>query len=741
MSNYSLRAAAAVWVGMVFLATAQNLPRIGYVFPAGGKPGSTFQVRLGGQFLEGATNLVVSGSGAQTVVLDYAKPLSPKEFSLQKDKFKELQDKRTAAFPKTFQRRQTGLTNSLWTAADERLLAEVKKKLSNPPDRKANPALVEVVTATITLDPTADPGDREIRVSGAYGLSNPLLFKVGQFPEVTEKESKFSKAATETAVTLPATINGQIMPGDVDRYRFHARLGQRIVVTVAARELIPYLPDAVPGWFQATLALRDARGQEVSYADDFRFNPDPVLAYEIPRDGDYSIEVKDAIYRGREDFVYRITVGELPFITSIFPLGGPADAPSVVELKGWNLPVNQLTVPARAPGRTVLTVKKGDLVSNRMTFAGDLLPEVAEQEPNQTPGAAVTLPVIINGRIGQPGDRDVFRVEGRAGQRLVADVMARRLNSPLDSVLRITDATGRILVMNDDHEDKGSGLSTHHADSYLAFDFPSNGTYFVHLADAQSQGGPEYGYRLRLSEPQPDFELRVAPSTLNVRSGAAAPLTLYVQRKDGFTNAIDISLSNAPAGFALGGATIPAGQDGVRLTLSTPVMLGRAPVNVSLQGRALIQGRAVVRGVLPAEDMMQAFIYRHLVPAQNLAVAGLGRTLGKGGGARLLTKGTLSIPVGGTASVEIDAPALRFSDKIHLELSDPPEGITIKNVTSSRFGSQIILQADPDKTKAGLRGNLIVNAFTSKEGGAGTGGKKRPPTATLPAIPFETVKR
>ena len=53
------------------------------------------------------------------------------------------------------------------------------------------------------------------------------------------------------------------------------------------------------------------------------------------------IEIKDSIYRGREDFVYRITVGELPFVTSVFPLGGPAGTPPKVELKGWNLPTNQ----------------------------------------------------------------------------------------------------------------------------------------------------------------------------------------------------------------------------------------------------------------------------------------------------------------------------------------------------------------------------------------------------------------
>ena len=45
-------------------------------------------------------------------------------------------------------------------------------------------------------------------------------------------------------------INGQIMPGDVDRFSFRARKGMRLVAIGAMRELIPYIADAVPGWFQ-----------------------------------------------------------------------------------------------------------------------------------------------------------------------------------------------------------------------------------------------------------------------------------------------------------------------------------------------------------------------------------------------------------------------------------------------------------------------------------------------------------
>ena len=49
------------------------------------------------------------------------------------------------------------------------------------------------------------------------------------------------------------------------------------------------------------------------------------------------LTIHEALFRGRESFVYRITVSELPFVTSIFPLGGRAGEPVKVEMDGWNL--------------------------------------------------------------------------------------------------------------------------------------------------------------------------------------------------------------------------------------------------------------------------------------------------------------------------------------------------------------------------------------------------------------------
>jgi hypothetical protein len=192
-------------------------------------------------------------------------------------------------------------------------------------------------------------------------------------------------------------------------------------------------------------------------------------------------------------------------------------------------------------------------------------------------------------------------------------------------VLKLTDATGRQLAYNDDYEDKGSGLETHHADSLITAAVLENGTYYLYISEAQQKGGAEYAYRLRISTPRPDFELRVVPSSINVRGGASVPLTVYALRKDRFSNEIALFLKDAPAGFTLSGGRVPANQDQVRLTLKAPPTPLKEPLSLCLEGRAEIRGRQIVRPAVPAEDMMQAFIYRHLVPVKDLKIMVIGR--------------------------------------------------------------------------------------------------------------------
>ena len=252
-----------------------------------------------------------------------------------------------------------------------------------------------------------------------------------------------------------------------------------------------------------------------------------------------------------------------------------------------------------------------------------MLPDCLEQEPNNERRSAqqVRPPLIVNGRIDRPGDWDVFRFYCRAGGMIFTEVKARRLNSPVDSILKLTDAQGRQIEVNDDHKDEAEGLTTHHADSRLRVTIPADGFYYLHLGDTQSKGGTAYGYRLHVNAQRPDFELRVVPPSINARAGTSVPIMVHALRRDGFSDAIALSLVDAPPGFVLSDGWVPAGEENVQLMLTVPPAPTEEPISLRMAGRAMITGREIRRPAIPAEDMEQAFSYHHLIPAEDLLVS------------------------------------------------------------------------------------------------------------------------
>ena len=636
-------------------------PYIGYTYPAGGQQGTTIQVKLGGQNLDDVNGVLVSGPGVKAKVVEYLRRLNNQEQQLLGEQLKELK-KATSAVASAM---SPMMKSDTMMAADnnmmmmsgnpgdkkssapaakmdarQTLIARIDKRTREFVQTPACNSISSLVIAEVTFAPNAEPGAREIRLVTPRGVSNPLVFHVGQVPEtcrpamitatiqVLGKEaSALRKRPTnevEVHITVPCTVNGQIASGEENRYRFEARKGQRLVISTQGRALLPYIADAVPGWFQPVLVLSDANGKEVAYDDDYRFMPDPTIFYEVPKDGPYTFQIHDSIYRGREDFVYRITIGETPFVTSIFPLGTQAGVPVTPRMKGWNLQDAVLTAPPKdaAPGLHTLVASRKGIVSNPIPFAVDKLPSTFDTEPNNLIANAqkVALPVIINGRIDRVDDWDVFAFTGKSNDTIVAEVMARRLDSPLDSVIKLTDATGKVLAFSDDHEDLAGGANTHQADSYFLTKLPSTGTYYVHIGDTARKGGDEYAYRLRLSAPQPDFELRATPSSARIRTNSTTPITVFAQRQDGFKGPIKLELKHAPAGFSAVPVTLPAGQNNAALTIQGPSTPMKDPVSLVIIGTAKMGEKEITHEAVPAEDRMQAFLWRHLVPARDLKV-------------------------------------------------------------------------------------------------------------------------
>lgn len=786
-----LRLAAIIILGCCALpALSQSVVRaahIGYVYPAGAKRGTTAYVTVGGQFLRGASDVCITGDGIRAKVVKEFQPVraigADERAALAEwlrglflARWEELIDsgKVDSPLPRGLLR-HFGLRSRKPNSDDDReiklpehpLLHDLEHKsfrelchavhsFRNLFGEQRNQQLGHTVLVEIEIDRNATPGDRELRLETRLGLTNPLCFQVGAYSDTYDLETGDIRLADylpeEPAAKLPVTFNGQILPGDVDTVRFEAVRGQQLVIEAHARRLVPYLADAVPGWFQATLTLYNAAGEKLAFADDYRFSPDPVLRYDVLADGVYTLEVRDAIYRGREDFVYRIDIGEKPFVTSVFPLGCRVGQKRYVSVDGWNLATDRLFIDGKTNdvGVWERPLGAGRRTSNPVAYHVSPLPATQEEESNDTLASAqaLRLPRIVDGRIGEPGDIDMFRFSGRANDEIVVEVIARRVRSPLDGLVRLIDAQGEVVAWNDDSSQKEGflhtdmGTLTHHADSYLRTRLPVDGEYCVQISDARSHGGPAYAYRLRVGAPQPDFQLRMVPASISVRPGLATPLRVYALRQDGFEGEIELVLQDAPRGFTLSGAMIPAGHDSVRFTLNAPVRRMKKPATLVLEGRATVGRQTITRRVIPSEDQMQAFLYRHLTPAEECVVMMLG---GRRAGQpiRVLNKERVQVSHGGAAEVHVQAPRHAKMQSVILELSDPPPGISLQNIAPTSRGFSFELAAERDVNLIGYADNIIVEAFVDITVPARDGRPeqtRRVAVGVLPAIPFEVVR-
>lgn len=579
-------------------------PTIIFVFPAGAQRGTTIEAVIAGQNLKGADGVIVSGAGVTGAVtaVESAKATGGKPSKPGKE----------APKPRP------------WVDGDR---------------------AGDVVRLTLTVAPDAAVGERDLRLQTDMGPSTRVRFSIDEIPDRTVLEANSTAGTAVRLDTLPVAVNGQLYSGwtgpigapDRAYYRFAAKAGETIVLDLRGRWLMPYLNQAVPGWFDACLTLYDGEGRRLAYADDFGFSPDPVLTFKPEKDGEFLLEVRDVIYRSGQDFVYRLRIGALPLLSHVFPLGGRRGATVKVALDGTNLDGADLAVPvpADAPSIRWIAAKGRGLTSNPRPFAAGDRPESVEREPNNAFDKAnpVEAPVTVNGRIGEARDEDFFAFKAEAGKAMVFELEGRRLGSPIDSVLTIHDASGAELARDDDfcppqavpptveqdHSrtvDPRDALVTHQADSRIVHSFAKAGTYAVRVRDIREQGGPDHGYRLTIAPATPDFSLRVHPDAVRVAQGDSAMWTVSAMRKNGFDGDIRIEVGGLPPGFAAGPAVLPAGQEETVLTVSAPADAAPGVCRPRVTGVAGDGAERIERTAFPCESVVQAFYIKHLVPTE-----------------------------------------------------------------------------------------------------------------------------
>jgi hypothetical protein len=455
--------------------------------------------------------------------------------------------------------------------------------------RPTDPA--KTLALQVIIAPDAPLGAHELRVAGPGGVSNPLTVQVTDLHEILEPAGT-SDPASPARITPPVAISGRIGgSAEVDSYRVALKAGQEILFDVQANRTGSPL--------DATLIVLDSKGTELARSEDAH-GLDPFLVFKAPADGEYVARLNDLRHLGGDRYTYHFVVGTRPYLESLFPFGGRRGSTVEVQLLGQQLEgANRLTL-ALAPdaplGRQEIRARTAAGYSNPIGFEVGDLPEQSEAEPNNTTDKANALsaPIALNGRIGMPGDLDTFRFKSPADQRWTIDVLARRFGSPLDVLLTLQDAQGKVLQRNDD---------ANGPDARIEFDARKDVEYLISLRDLTDRGGERFGYRMVLQKPDttPDFSVKTGVGRVRVHRDGWLAVRCEVARRNGFDGIVRVSGQNLPPGVSVVPCTIGAGIDFGWLLIGATTDASATSLPLRLQATAEIGGKPVARPVQLSE--------------------------------------------------------------------------------------------------------------------------------------------
>jgi len=360
------------------------------------------------------------------------------------------------------------------------------------------------VTIELDIAPEANVGPVRFRLLTPLGTSPEGSFVIEPYyGESVDKEPNDS-ADEAVEAFLPAVLTGAISrAGDVDHYKFHARAGEELVflnqAAMAGSALQPVIRILDSG--MKVLA-------EYGYTGDRAVE---AFSHKFPSEGTFYVRVSDYENSGRGTNTYRILAGKFPVVTSAYPLGVRKSAPASVNYSGFGLPTAFSAKPA-PPSQSDAFAELRAVTPDGPTFNEVKLalgddPEVESSAANLSVKTAqpVMLPVTINGRIaasasGVPTEH-YFRFSARKGQQVVLEVNARRLGSPLDSLIEVLDANGKpieqgvaratwetFLVLRD-HDSTTRGLRIQSWNSLVTGDYVMVGNEIVRVDEVPD--GPD----------------------------------------------------------------------------------------------------------------------------------------------------------------------------------------------------------------------------------------------------------
>ena len=297
------------------------------------------------------------------------------------------------------------------------------------------------------------------------------------------------------------TVHGVVDNEDVDYYKVECKKGQRLSVEIEAMRLGETM-------FDPYVAILDMKRFELATCDDSPLlGQDACCSVIVPADGSYIIQVRESAYGGNGACRYRLHVGTFPRPTAVVPAGGKLGEEVEVTFLGDPAgPFKQkVKLPAVGPPGNfgLFAQDAGGIAPSAVPFRLSPFGNVIETEGNQSHKTATPVPALpcaLNGVIAKAGEVDHFRFTGKKGQTYDVHCYARRIGSPLDSVMAIAPLNGGPIVANDDAVGP---------DSYFRFTVPADGVYVLTVTDHLGKGGPTYTYRVEFTPVQPRLSVTI----------------------------------------------------------------------------------------------------------------------------------------------------------------------------------------------------------------------------------------
>ncbi|MEZ6139116.1 MAG: WD40 repeat domain-containing protein [Zavarzinella sp.] len=267
------------------------------------------------------------------------------------------------------------------------------------------------------------PGPRTLTASLGKVASNPFTVQVDRFPQLQDQSE---------LITQPTTIVGMIAKsGAINRYSLQLPTEQDVTFHIRGFDGAKFTP---------TVVLFDAHGKQL------RFSETGLLGYRLAAKQTYHVRVHDRNYRGGAGTDYRFDIGPIPFITAAFPPSIERGRTEKVELTGFSLPVQEVSVavPATAAANASVPLPLKSWVE---TPLGQITVRAAEFPLVAWQGKTTALQMNSSGQgvLQEPGTHHDYRFAAKKGQTVALEVHASRIGSPLDSLMEVLDSHGKVV--------------------------------------------------------------------------------------------------------------------------------------------------------------------------------------------------------------------------------------------------------------------------------------------------------